>query len=72
MTFVLGTCNSVEQLGITKRSAAILWGTATTHFDEARIEHAGFGIDEPLDHNRVLPSIAEVVEVDEFLRVDVF
>ena len=70
--FVLGICDGVEQFGITKGTAAVLRRTAAAHLDEARIEHAGFGIDEAFDRDRVLPSVAEIVEIDEFLPADVF
>jgi hypothetical protein len=72
VAFVLWICDGVEQFGITKATAAVLGRTAAAHFDQARIEHAGFRIDDAFDLDRVLPAATEVAEIDEFLRVDVF
>ena len=40
--------------------------------EEARIKHTRFGIGETLDLDRVLPSVAEVIEIDELPGADIF
>ena len=72
MAFVFRIFDSVKQLGVTPRPSAILRRTAAANLDEARIEHTGFGIGETLDLDRVLPSVAEVVEIDELPGADIF
>ena len=47
--------------------------TAAAHLGSARIEHTRIRIERmQFDRDRVLPAVAEVVEIDEFLRADVF
>src|SRR5689334_5225933 len=72
MAFVVCVLESFEQFGVAPGAAAVFGRTATADFEEARVEHTGFGVDEPLDFDPVLPAVAEVVEIDEPLRPDVF
>src|SRR6185312_11129587 len=57
---------------IAPRSAAVLGRATSADLGQPRIKHAWLGIAEPLDLDRVLPAIAEVVEVDELLCSDIF
>lgn len=72
VAFVLGICDGFDQFCITKGTAAVFRRTAAAHLDQARIQHAGFRIGEAFDLDGVLPSVAEVVEIEQFLGADVF
>jgi hypothetical protein len=72
VAFVFRIFDSVKQLGVTPRPSAILRRTAAANLDEARIEHTRFGIGETLDLDRVFPSVAEVIEIDELPGADIF
>ena len=71
VAFVLGISDGLEQFTITPRPAAVLWRTAAAHLGKARIKCARFWIGETLDLDGVLPSVTEVIDIDELLRADV-
>jgi hypothetical protein len=62
----------MSEFGIAPGAAAIFWRAATADLDQARVEHAWLGIGEMLDLDRVLPTVAEVIEVRQRLCADVF
>src|SRR4249920_164102 len=72
VAFVLGILDGLEEFGIAPGAASIFWRAATADLDQARVEHAWLGIGEMLDLDRVLPTVAEVIEVRQRLCADVF
>jgi hypothetical protein len=71
VTLVLGVSDGLDQFDIAPGSAAVFGRTAADDFDQAPIEHTRCGIGEALDLDRVLPAIAEVLEIHEGLCADV-
>jgi hypothetical protein len=61
-----------QQFGVAQGAAAVFGRATPAGLDQTRIELAGFWIDKTLDLDGVLPAVAEVVEIDEFFRADVF
>ena len=53
-------------------TADVFGRTASRDVDQARVCDARHGIGDALDFDRVLPAIAEVVEIFEGLHADVF
>ena len=53
----------IEDVAVAPGAADILWRAASGCFGEARVGNAGHGISDALDADRVLPAVAEVVEV---------
>jgi hypothetical protein len=72
MAFVLWVLDGFEELGIASGAAAVFRRAASAYLDQARVEHAGFRIGEAFHVDRVLPAIAEVIEIDELLGTHVF
>ena len=72
MALVTGIGEGLEELAIAPRTADVLGWAVALGLDQARIKDTWFGIDQALDLDRVLPAIAEVVEILQRLRSDVF
>src|SRR5207248_4178178 len=72
MAFVCWVLDCLDELSIAPRAAAVLGRAAAVDFSQARIDHTRLRSGEALDLDRVLPAIAEIVQVDEFVRADVF
>ena len=72
MAFVLWVLDGFEEIGIAPGAAAVFRRAASADLDQARVEHPGLGIGEAFDRNRLLPAIAEVVDVSQRVRADVF
>ncbi len=71
MAFVRGVVDRFQQFGIAPRAADIFRRATAAGLDQARIELARLWIDETLDLDRVLPTVAEVVKVAQLLRADI-
>ena len=71
MAFVLWIADGLEELGIAPGAADIFRRAAPARLDQARIKNAGFGIDEALDLDHVLPAVAKIVEVPQRLGTDI-
>src|SRR6476620_3691409 len=63
VALVLRVADRLEELGIAQGSANVLGWAAACGVDQQRIEQAGDGIRDALDLDRVLPAVAEDVEV---------
>jgi len=61
-----------EEFGVPPWTADILGRAASLGFDQARIERAWLGIDQPFDLDGVLPAVPEVVEIAQCFDADVF
>ncbi len=72
VALVLWIGNSFEHFGVAPRAATVLGRTAAADFNQARIERTRRGVGEAFDFDRVLPAIAEVIEIDELLCADIF
>jgi hypothetical protein len=72
VALVLWIGNSFEHFGVAPWAATVLERTAAADFNQARIERTRRGVGEAFDFDRVLPAIAEVVEIDELLCADIF
>jgi hypothetical protein len=53
----------IEEVAVSPGAADILGRAASGGCDEARVGDAGHGISDALDADRVLPAVAEVVEI---------
>ena len=71
MALMAGIGEGFEELAIAPRTTDVLGRAAALGFDQARIKDARFGIDQAFDLDRVLPAIAEVVEILQRLGSDV-
>lgn len=67
MALVFGVLDGLDEFEIAEGAAAILGRTVTADLDQAWIALAWLRIDETLDLDRVLPGVAEVIEVDSSL-----
>src|SRR5215471_19064458 len=72
VALVAGVCDSLKQLVVAPRTTDVLGWAVALGLDQAGIKHARFGIDQAFDLDRVLPAIAEVVEIPKGLCADVF
>ena len=54
---MLGVFDGLDQLSVAPGTAAILRRAAAADFGQARVDHAGFRICEPLDLDRMLPDL---------------
>lgn len=72
MALMLGITHWFEELGVAPRAADVFGRTASGGLGQARIERSRLKIGEALDFDRVLPAVAEVVDVSQRLRADVF
>lgn len=72
MALVPGVGDGFEELAVAPRAADILRRAAPSGLDQAGISDARHGVIDTLDPDRVLPAVAEVVEVPERLRAGVF
>jgi hypothetical protein len=66
-----GIGDGIEELAVTPWATNILRRTASGCFDKARVVDAWHGISDALDTDRVLPAIAEVVEVFQRFGADI-
>src|SRR5215813_13044322 len=72
VALVAGVVEGLQELTIAPRTTDVLGWTVALGLDQAGIKHARFGIDQAFDLDRVLPAIAEVVEILQGLCADVF
>src|ERR1700752_1612271 len=72
VALVAGIGEGLEEFAIAPRTTDVLGWAVALGLDQAGIKHARFGIDQALDLDRVLPAIAEVVEILQGLCADVF
>jgi hypothetical protein len=72
MAHVLGVSDGFEELSVAPGTADVFGRTASRDVDQARVCDTRHGIGDMLDLDRVLPAVAEVVEIFEGLHVDVF
>ena len=63
MALVCGIGYGLEELGMAPRTADVLGRAVALGFDQARIKDARLAIDQAFDLDRVLPAIAEVIEI---------
>lgn len=62
----VGDC--FEVLLVARGAADVLGRASADGFKEARIKNAGLGLNRPLEAHRMLPAIAEVVEISQAPR----
>lgn len=72
MTFVFWILDGFEEFSIAPWAAAVFGRTAAARVDQARIDDAGYRVEEALDFDRVVPAITKVVEISHRLGADVF
>src|SRR5215471_5528319 len=72
MLLVVRISDCVEEVVVSPGAADILRRATSGCGDQARIGHAWDGISDALDADRMLPAVAEVVEVFERSGADVF
>ena len=72
MALVAGIGDGLEELAIAPRTTDVLGRAVALGFDETRIKDARFAIDQALDLDRVFPAVAEVIEILQRPRADVF
>jgi hypothetical protein len=72
VALVFLVADRLQHFGIAPGAADILGRTSATRFDQPRAKDAELGICEALDFDRVLPTVAEVVEIAERLGACVF
>src|SRR5215469_16856912 len=72
VALVAGVVEGLQELTIAPRTTDVLGWTVALGLDQAGIKHARFRIDQAFDLDRVLPAIAEVVEILQGLCADVF
>jgi hypothetical protein len=68
MFLVVRVSDGLEEVVVSPGAADILGWTASGCFDQAGIGHARDGISDALDADRMLPAVAEVVEIFERSR----
>src|SRR5215469_1246629 len=71
VALVAGVVEGLQELTIAPRTTDVLGWAVALGLDQAGIKHARFGIDQAFDLDRVLPAIAEVVEIPQCLCADV-
>jgi hypothetical protein len=71
MPLVRGVLDGGEEFSIAPGATAIFGRAAAGNFDEARIERPRLGIGEPLNFDRVLPTVTEFIKIHQLLRADV-
>ena len=72
VALMFGVFDGLDQLSVAGGTAAILRRAAAADFGQARVDHAGFRICKPLDLDRMLPAVAEVIEILQRLCPEVF
>ena len=63
VALMFGVFDGLDQLSVAPGTAALLRRAAAADFGQARVDYAGFRICEPLDLDRMLPAVAEVIEI---------
>lgn len=63
MALVLFVADRLQHFSIAPGDADVFRRAAPSRLDQPRVKGAGFGVDEALDFDRVLPAVAEVVEI---------
>ena len=71
VAFVCGIVDRFQQFDVAPRTAHIFGRAMSAGLDQARIKLTGLWIDETLDLDRVLPPVAEVVEIFKSLCADI-
>ncbi len=72
VALVLRVRDRLEEIGIPPGTADVFGWTAPPGFGQARVCEARHRLGDALDLDRVLPAVAEIVEVLERLRADLF
>jgi hypothetical protein len=72
MALVFGIGDGFEELAMAPRTADVFLRATALGFDQARIKNARFRIDQTFDLDRVFPTVAEVIEILQRLRSDIF
>ncbi len=72
MALVFLVADRLQHFSIAPGAADILGRASPARLDQPRVKGAGFVFDETLDLDRVLPAVAEVVEITKSLDARVF